>query len=234
MAKVLSHVWSSISGSVGGITYLNGPHAAIIARARVEPVQPGSIFQSQAKSAWNSAQGTWETLSAAVQDLWDDYALTVVHQGKQGNYTVTGRSMFMAGRSLQDYMRLRGLISPNLVTTAPVTNGFLLPSGFQLAPPVGIGTGFTIVFDADPVDDTIFFTQVSPSFGKERNFWKGPYVRLRDQATLVVAAASGNIDYLGLTLAKRYFVRVKAVSDDASPRVSQEWFGHVEAAQTGP
>ena len=234
MAKILSHVWSSISGSVGGITYFNGPHAAIIARARVNPVQPGSLFQSQARASWNAANAVWESLVQSEQDLWQAYAETVIHQGKQGNYTVTGRSMFMAGYALQEYIALLGLFAPSKVNTAPVVNGFLLPSGFDLQPPLGIATGFRIDFAADLDDDTVFFTQISASFGKERNFWKGPWESRADAATLVAAGAAGSVDYIGLVLGKKYFVRVKAVADDAPPRVSQEWFGSVIAAQTGP
>lgn len=232
MAKILSHVWSSISGSVGGITYFNGPHAAIIARARTNPVQPSTLFQSMAKSAWNGANATWESLAVAVQNLWNDYALTVVHQGKQGNYTVTGRSLFMAGRSLQNYLLLRGLETPALVTTAPATNGFLLPSGFNVTAPFAAGTGIGIAVTADLVDDTNVYISVSGAFEKERNFWKGPWASRNAVAQVVPAGTSVTVDILGLLLGKRYFVRVKCVSDDASPRVSEQWFGHGEAQVT--
>ena len=234
MAKILSHVWSSISGSVGGITYLNGPHAAIIARARVTPVQPGSTFQSQMRASMNGASAGWEFLSEAIQILWQAYAETCTFQGKQGNYTVTGRSLYMAGRSLQLYCALRGLYVPNVVGTAPITNGFLLPSGFDIVPPVGVGTGIHIRFNADLQDDTAFFTQISGQKEVTRNFWKGPWQTRDDKVTVVAAGAAGGVDYLNLSDTKRYFVRVKAVSDDAPARISQEWFGHGEASVTGP
>lgn len=234
MAKILSHVWSSISGSVGGITYLNGPHAPIIARARVNPVQPGTTFQSQMKASLNGASIGWEALSEAEQILWAAYAETCTFQGKQGTYQVTGRTLYMAGRSLQVYAATRGLYVPNVVATAPVTNGFLLPSAFNLTPSVGIGTGFAIFFAADLVDDTAFFTQVSGVKGKERHFWKGPWSTRDDKMTVVAAGAVGSVDYIGLQDGGTYFVRVKAISDDAAARVSQEWFGRVEASVTGP
>lgn len=234
MAKILSHVWSSISGSVGGITYLNGPHHAIIARARVNPVQPGTTFQSQARAALNGASAQWENLSEAEQILWQQYAQTCTFQGKQGNYEVTGRSIYMAGRQLQIYAALRALYLPNVVATAPVTTGFLLPSGFDLNPAVGVGTGFSIDFNADLIDDTAFFCQRSLAFTKERNFWKGPWSTRDDQMIIVAAGANGHADFLGLNDGSTYFVRVKAVSDDAAPRVSQQWFGRTQASVTGP
>jgi len=234
MAKILSHVWSSISGSVGGITYFNGPHHAILARARVTPVQPGTTFQSQMKASMNAASIQWEAMLEADQILWEQYAQTCTFQGKQGTYTVTGRSLYMAGRSLQSYGALRGLYVPVIIGTAPATTGFLLPSGFDLNPSIGVGTGFSIDFNADLVDDTAFFTQRSHAFGKERNFWKGPWSTRDDKMTVVAAGAAGSVDYIGLQDGATYFVRVKAVADDASPRVSQEWFGRVQASVTGP
>ncbi|MCK5318291.1 MAG: hypothetical protein KAJ55_10265 [Anaerolineales bacterium] len=234
MAKILSQVWSSISGSVGGITYFNGPHHAILARARVAPVQPGSTFQSQMRASMNGASIQWEALSEAEQILWEAYAETCTFQGKQGTYQVTGRTLYMAGRSLQIYAATRGLYVPAVVGTAPVTTGFLLPSGFNLTPAVGLGTGFAIFFAADLDDDTAFFTQISGVKSKQRHFWKGPWNTRDVKMTVVAAGAVGSVDYLNLQDGGIYFVRVKAVADDASPRVSQEWFGRIEATVTGP
>lgn len=234
MAKILSQVWASISGSVGGITYLNGPHHAIIARARVAPVQPGTTFQSNARAAWNGASAVWESLPEAQHNLWADYARTVTFQGKQGNYTVTGRSLFMAGRQLQLYGLVRLLYVPAIDNTAPVETGLLLPSGFSVGPPIGVGTGFRIDFNADLNDDTAFLTQISGQFTRTRNFWKGPWATRDDKYTVVAAGAAGSVDYLGLVDTAIYFVRVKAVADDAPGRISAEWFGRIEASVTGP
>lgn len=225
-------MWSSISGSVGGITYLNGPHAAIIARARVVPVQPGTLFQAQAKSAWNSAAATWESLTQGDQDLWDDYALTVVHQGKQGNYTVTGRSMFMAGFSLARYLQIRILDIPTIISDPPTVQGFLLPSLFSLAPPSAAGTGFSVNITADPASDTNVFIETSKGFNKERNFWKGPWVRTKDKAQIVPKGTSTAIDIINLTVDLKYFCRVKCVADDDPLRVSEQWFGSTIAQTT--
>ena len=234
MAKVLSHVWSSISGSVGGITYFNGPHASIIARARVEPVQPGSTNQSLARSAITGSAAVWETLPLADQEDWEAYAQTCTFQGKQGNYQITGRSMFMAGRAMQDYLELRLLAIPTKVVTPPVTTGFLVPSGFNLTAPAAPGTGFSVNFNADPTDDTLFFVQTSAPFEKEKNFWKGPWDKRLDDTQIVNGGAGGFLDVVGLAADKTYFVRVKAVADDAAPRTSVEYFFKTVAVLTGP
>lgn len=234
MAKLLSHVWSSISGSVGGITYLNGPHHAIIARSRVAPVQPGTLFQSMMRSSLNEASAQWEALTQVQQEDWEVYAQTCTFQGKQGNYEITGRSLFMAGRSLQRYINLRGLAAPTFVVTPPATTGFLLPSDFELVAAVGLGTGLGVKLTADLNDDTLVHVQISGPHGTSRNFYKGPWNTRDSQALIIPATVSATVDVLGLVDGAKYFVRVKCVADDASPRISQEWFGSTFAAVTGP
>lgn len=224
MAKILSHVWSSISGSVGGITYFNGPHHAILARARVAPVQPGSTNQALMRSAWAGAAGVWENMPLGYQQDWDLYAQSCTFQGKQGNYQVTGRSIFMAGWSLQSYMLLRFLLMPTQITDPPVQAGFLLPSNISLGPPVAAGTGFSLNISADPFDDTTVFVQISGFKEKERNFWKGPWDNRVDEAFIVAAGVSTFHDFLGKAEGKKYFIRVKCVADDAPSRVSEEFF----------
>lgn len=234
MAKILSHVWSSASGSVGGITYFNGPHAAIIARARTNPVQSGSYYAWAARSAWAGAQGSWNGLLKPVQDAWDQLALTCTYPGKQGSYTITGRSMFMAGRALQTYINIRLLAAVAFDLTAPVIQGFLLPSNFQIGAPALPGTGIGITLDADPLNDTLVFVETSKGFGKERNFWKGPWVRTQDKAVVIPAGTNVTIDILGLTAGQKYFCRVKCVADDAPPRTAPAWYGSGNALITGP
>lgn len=234
MAKILSHVWSTISGSVGGITYLNGPHHAIIARARVNPVQPGSTNQTLARSAWAGAAADWEIQTEQIQADWELYAKTCTFQGHQGNYTVTGRSMFMAGIAMQKYFFLRLLAVPNIVYTAPVVAGFLLPSNLHLTAPAAPGTGFCFNFQSDPNDDTAMFIQTSGPFDKEKHFWKGPWDDRQDLVDVVPAAAAGIQDVVNLIAGKTYFVRAKAVADDAPSRTSIEYFLRTTAVVTGP
>lgn len=224
MAKILSHVWASISGSVGGITYFNGPHHAILARARVAPVQPGSTNQALMRSAWAGAAALWENMPLSYQQDWDLYAQSCTFQGKQGNYQVTGRSIFMAGWSMQSYFLLRFLLAPTQMTDPPVQAGFLLPSNINLAAPAAAGTGFSLNITADPFDDTAVFVQVSGFKEKERNFWKGPWDSRRDLVFVQPANTSGFHDVIGLAVDKKYFVRVKCVADDAPSRVSEEFF----------
>lgn len=234
MAKIRSHIWSSAAGSVGGITYFNGPHHAILARARVVPVQPGTLHQSQMRSAMSEAAAQWDALTALQQQDWEIYAQTCTYQGKQGNYEVTGRSMFMAGRSLQRYIFLRGLEIPTFVVTPPVVTGFLVPSDFALAPPTGIGTGFQVRLKTDVNDPQLTVIQVSGPKGDETNFWKGPWDTRKTETDISAADTNVLHDILGLVDGAKYFVRVKCVADDAAPRTSTEWFGSTYASVSGP
>lgn len=234
MAKILSHVWSIIRGSVGGITYLAGPTGQIIARQRTAPVQPATLFQAFAKNAMDDASAAWEGLTEEVQQLWDSYALTLTYSSATGSYSPTGRQAFIGGRQLQRYLNTRGLITATFVTDAPSTTGFLLPSQIEMVAPVAIGTGFGLSVAADVNDDTVVFVNVSGPFEKERNFWKGPWDPSKGFATIVPANSVVVMDRLGLIEDKIYFIRVKCVADDASPRVSAEFFLRGIAITTGP
>lgn len=234
MAKILSPVWSIIRGSIGGTTYFAGPTGQIIARARTAPVDPGTLFQTLARNAMDDASSVWENLPAAEQTLWDTYALTVTYNKATGSYSPTGRQALMAGRSLQRYMATRGLETPTLVQDAPLTTGLLLPTQINMIAPVGIGIGFGIALRADLIDDTMVMVNVAGPFSKERHFWKGPWDTLATVSEIVPANTLTVIDRLGLQLNRTYFARVKCVADDASPRVSAEFFLRGIAIETGP
>lgn len=229
MAKIVSPVWSIIRGSIGGTTYFAGPGGQILARARTAPVDPGSLFQTIMRSSFNYAAGLWDALTVGNQILWNTYASQLTIPKATGNYTPTGRQMFMAGIALQKYMDTRGLVTPTEVTSPPATTGFLLPSNLSMAAPSGIGTGFALNITADPTDDTTVMMNVAGPFDKERYFWKGPWDTSIAVGSIVPGGTSVQIDRLGLQVGRIYFIRVKCVADDASPRVSAEFFLRGEA-----
>lgn len=224
MAKIISPVWSIIRGSIAGTTYLAGPTGQIIARQRTAPVDPGTFIQTMMRSSLAYAAGLWDAQTLANQESWQNYAETVTYQKATGNYHPTGRQAFMAGISMSKYIDTRGLASPTEVTTPPELTGFLLPSNLSMGAPAAAGTGFTVNITADPTDDTLTLINVAGPFGKERNFWKGPWVPQLTYAAIVPGGTSTQLDCIGLIVNRTYFTRVKCVADDASPRVSTEYF----------
>ncbi|MCK5317010.1 MAG: hypothetical protein KAJ55_03805 [Anaerolineales bacterium] len=235
MARALSQVYTTIRGSVGGVTYLAGPHHAIIARARVAPVQPISLFKTAAKNALVTAAGVWKRLTALEQLDWDNYALTVIRQGATGSYNVTGRLLMMGARQLQQYVTNRALASPTMLDTAPLTEGMLLPSGIGIVPPPGPAqVGFGVTITADPGDDTLALIDISKAFDKERHFWKGPWDTSKSQAVVIPADTTVETIFVALTVGRFYFIRVKCVGDDAGPKLSAEFFLRGQAVASIP
>lgn len=224
MAKIISPVWSIIRGSIAGITYFAGPTGQIIARQRTAPVDPSSLRQSIMRSSFSYAAAEWDGLTQAQQDSWQNYAETCTYQKATGSYHPTGRQAFMAGISMSKYIDNLGLASPTEVQTPPEITGFLLPSNLSMAAPSAAGTGFALNITADPTDDTLTLVNVAGPFGKERNFWKGPWVPTLTHAEIVPGGTSTQIDCIGLVVNMTYFIRVKCVADDAAPRVSAEFF----------
>src|SRR3989304_10392306 len=109
MAKFLSQVYTQIRGSVGGIPYLTTPAGAMIARARVIPVNAPSPFRTIVKSALIEAVSRWSALTVAGQAAWNTWALA--------HPPGDGRQQLIAGQALQglgDISALPG--SPALMT----------------------------------------------------------------------------------------------------------------------
>lgn len=225
MARCLSHLHVIMRGSIAGVTYLSNQYHQIVARARTAPVQPNTLRQAIIRSAYTNASGAWQTMTDVVREAWHEYSQTCLWPGPLGDYTVPGRQIFMGGRTLQVYILSRGLAVPSIVTTPPVTPGFLTPSNVNMTPFLPPGaTGCALTVSADLIDDTLVYVQRSRSFNPTRMRFKGPFWGTFDQAAIVPSAATVTITFDGLEDGKAYFFRVKCVADDASPRISPVYY----------
>lgn len=194
-----------------------------------------TIYQTNARSAMAAAANIWDTLSAAQQLGWDLYGAATQWPGPLGSYTIPGRQIFMAGRSLQEYCNLRALAVPTFVITPPAPMiGFYNLKNVGCVTPSGPGTGVAVGFTTEAADDCLVFAEVSPPFSASRKRYKGPWVASSAQAGIFGAPTSGLIEFLGLEDGCYYFVRIKAVADDSSPRVSPEYIVRCKAEVVGP
>jgi len=224
MAKILSSPWSIIRGSIAGTTYLANQFHQIVARARTAPVQPNTIYQTHIRSALNAASDVWANLTSAVRLQWEMYANGLEWPGPLGPYTCPGRQVFIAGRSLQEYVNTRGLAVPTMVTTAPSTMlGFYNLKNVGCSAPTTPGTGVAVSFTTETATDALVYAEISQAFSPARYRYKGPWESASAQASVVPMATSGLIEFLGLEDGAIYFIRLKAVADDAPPRVSCEY-----------
>ena len=105
MARMTSHIASSIHGSTGGITYSTGLGHPINLRARTIPTHRNYYYQRQYHNLFQGASALWNRLSTTHLKAWDDF-------GVEKN--TTGRSIFIptAANACRGYIRsLYSLIS---------------------------------------------------------------------------------------------------------------------------
>ena len=213
MAKFLSQVYTVIRGSVGGVTYLAGPHHALIARARVAPVNPGTTWQNYIRAAWANKAASWQGLTDAVRRNWGLYALTVQFQSPTGPYTVTGRSLFTAWKATGLYVANRGFATWT-TTAAPTTPGALLQAAVTLDAALATpGIGRLLYVDNPNTTKVTFYIEASPPQSAIRNTFKGPF----DSGTMfgsaiVAAGANIGIPITGLVSGAVYFARIGTIT----------------------
>jgi hypothetical protein len=233
MAKMLSQVATAIRGSVGGITYTANASAAIIQRARVSPVNPRTQNQNRMRSAFSTAVAAWSSLTQAQRDAWESYAQTLTYSGPLGNYTPTGRQVFLGSYSTAKYLEVRGLtITPG--TGAPEDPGFLAIANLNITPGVVSGTGVTINCSNLTEEDLIVYAEISSAKDPARNYWTGPWNSASLDEVVLAAPSSGSIAFDNLTEGMKYFVKVRAISDTAPHRMSNLFILSELAETLGP
>ncbi len=220
MAKFLSQVYTTIRGSVGGITYTANQFQALVARARVSPVNPQTTRQTQIRSAFSGAVQSWSGLTNAQRQAWDDYASTLIFEGPTGSYSVPGRQVFIGNIAVANYLNAV-LGSPAVVAfDPPIIAGFLnienvSPGGF-----ISIGTGVAFSFTQNGAENVTAFSERSFAFGADRNRFKGPYLSNTLDNIDVVAPASGLLEFPGLTEDLIYFMNPRFITSQAPFRLS--------------
>lgn len=124
MAKIVSHIASSIRGSIAGITYLTTPSGAIIARQRVIPVNPGSTFQTRARQAMGATAVLWTQLTDAQREAWNAAAGTTSFLlGRSFTTPGDGRGLFMATGQFVNYMYAQNKLAEPFNGVAPNSTG---------------------------------------------------------------------------------------------------------------
>lgn len=233
--KFLSQVYTIARGSVGGITYTANQYHQLIARARTSPVNPGSSLQTSVRSAFSGAETRWKALDDRERTDWDIYAAATPRQNPLGPITLTGRVFMRGVIGLREFMiTTLGTIfaSDDL---APVTPGMLSISNVVATSPAGPSTGVSIAWTnplANP--DINVFCQVSGAFEPTRQFYKGPWDTDKNTAAATPAGASGFKEFIGLTVDKAYFMRIRAIVDEGPHKISEEFIVRMIAVTVGP
>jgi len=220
MAKIISPVWSIIRGSIAGTTYLSGPSGQIIARQRTAPSNPQTHPQGDIRSIMQTAAALWkEVLTSADRSDWADWAKTVVYSGPTGSYSPTGQNMFIGCYALARYCEGQGYGSVAAGTDPPTIAGLLDTGGYFLKDRVSAGTGFQLDVVNYAAEAVTIFIQKSNAWEASKNYFTGPWVHSRNEGQDVAASTSASLDIDVPEDGKKYFVRVRAVAQEAPNRI---------------
>ena len=102
MARMTSHIASSIHGSTGGITYSTGLGHPINLRARTIPTPRNFTYRREYHNLFQGASALWNQLSTTHRKVWDDF-------GAEKN--TTGRCIFIPTAANACLSTARSLIS---------------------------------------------------------------------------------------------------------------------------
>jgi hypothetical protein len=174
MAVITSHIWSTARGSVGGITYFSGPENPILARERVNPVNPGSDGQQNIRSAFTMATQAWQDLTDDFRDNYKAWALAM-------GFKFAGRHTYITHRGMFNWLRLLGFSTPydpweDIVP--PVISLPLAQYYVNSLPPLPNHPYIKFsIFNGLQLYHQRFMIQFcNPRvLPPARNFWKGPY-----------------------------------------------------------
>jgi hypothetical protein len=221
---------STIRGSVGGLTYSANQFAQIVMKNRIAPVQPNTTAQTLVRGCLNTASIAWLQLSQADRDLWDLYAQTVTYEGPQGSYTVTGRDIFIAGYSLQNYSFISGTAGQLTLDDPPVIAGKLVIASIvpSAGPSPGTGIGFTV--NNLNLEAVTVLVNVSPPQNPTRMRYKGPWDSNLTAFKVAPLGLSTAFTIPGLVSGRVYFAMFRGVTKSTPARVTSRSYLRLVAA----
>lgn len=217
--KILSPLISTGGGSLAGIVLTRNRYAAVVLRQKVTPVNPQSQAQTRIRAAFSSAVNQWRNMTQADRDGWEAYAQSLTYQGSTGPYTPTGRDVFLGNYSTAKYLDVRGMsVTPGW--DFPVDDGFLVMDNLDMTSGVAGATGLKVSCSNLANEDMVVYASISGAKDLTRNFWSGPFQTSTLDELILGAPASGQIEFTGLQEGKRYFARVRAISQLAPHRMT--------------
>lgn len=225
MAKIVSPVWSSIRGSIAGITYFTTPAGQIIARQRTVPVNPQTNRQNQIRASFAISVLDWKELLPAERDAWHWFAQNSPVMGPQGNYFIDGRQMFMRCIGTARYLKLRDAYPPVIDFHAPDIPGNLELGGVYDAPLDAPGTGRKIIVTTPTGENQQVYLFYSRPFHPSRNYFTGPYRTETLYPLTAQGVSSVAYQLTGLVENAKYSCVVRSLEEDGDPskiRLSQQ------------
>jgi len=125
MAIITSPIASTITGSIGDITYQRNRYHQIVARARPHPANPPSTRRTHYLTARTWAAQQWAALSPAQRSGWADYAATLTIDRNNIKHIPNAFNTFMACLTFRHFYKLESSDSYPEILDPPTTPGYL-------------------------------------------------------------------------------------------------------------
>lgn len=222
--KIVSPIASIARGSIAGITATANQFQQIVFRARTAPVQPNTIMQTKVRTAFATAQTTWDGLTPVQRTAWEDYADTLTFTGPTGDYKVPGRQVFLSNFGWCGYLTERGVPGQTLLTAAPVIPGFATIQSLNVDTGHVSGTGYRVVGRNNNAENITVVVMNSRAFNPSRNRYKGPFKSDVIFSASVAPASVFGIEVLNLNMDMRYFCSVRCNTLEAGHRLSNIFY----------
>lgn len=233
MAICLSHVFSQMVGSVAGVTYFYNRYASIIARNRTVPTDPNTPAQQTVRTRMSAAVSAWQSLTNLQREVWKGFADNTPWVNSLGqDCRLSSLNMYLSIR-LAALQILPGL--PSSSFDAPPCTPGLFPHCKHSISTCTSGVmqlGFAVnITNTNSTGSIRVGIHMSTAQNTSINFWKGPYDAAAYSITPPIPPGFGiGIDFIRLTLGKRYFLKFRVLDVTNNNNVSSEWYDHAEAA----
>jgi len=230
--KMTSPLISVGRGALGDNVFTANQYARLIVRARTAPYQPDTAYQLQCQAALTAANSAWQSISEEDRQGWIDYAASLSHSGPVGTYDVPGRQVFLGNYSLSHYLHARGKLPASPSTDPPLHPGGLAIQDLSIGPPLIPYTGFRIFgYNPNP-EPIIIIPYFSYGFDLTRYRYKGPWRTQYLWTGLTNSHTNFSLNFPGLDVDKRYFVRVRFASYNGPIRLSPHFYLNIIASTT--
>lgn len=222
--KIVSPIASIARGSMAGITATANQFQQIVFRQRTAPVQPNTIWQTKIRTAFATAQTTWDGLTPAQRQAWDDYADSLTFTGPTGDYKVPGRQIFLANFGWAGYLAERDVPGQTLLQNAPELTGFASIQNLNVDTGHASGTGYRVTGHNNNDENITVAVMNSRNFNVSRLRYKGPFKADIIFSASVLPATSFDIEILNLIAGSKYFCSVRAITLENGHRLSAKFY----------
>lgn len=178
--KFTSQVYSSVSGSIGGVTYSHNK-GGMYSRTRAIPTNPSSNQQQYLRNAFSYLTQRWSNdLSAAQRAAWDLYAANVPVVDKLGqSIYLTGQNMYIRSNVIrQQINNFAGSAVVTIIDDGPTTFSLATTDPSAVLTMTAPSTG-SLAYDDQlswcSEDDALLILYVGKPANPSINYFTGSY-----------------------------------------------------------